>query len=181
MVLGEALVRAVILWALGARCKMSKHDRAKSGGLLDTLFFGRPHKKGGRGGGGSSGYGGGSGGLGGAGSGHGGSMNGGRPLSGTESDLPNLEEISNAVKRMTEAEVNQKFLEILEDMNIPKDKRDPLLLKPLDEKRKMILMHMKGKRVAVRAEKCGGGLFVFVLVRCGGIFFGLQQVGYVRS
>ncbi|XP_021701663.1 protein diaphanous [Aedes aegypti] len=122
---------------------MSKHDRAKSGGLLDTLFFGRPHKKGGRGG--SSSYGG-SGGLGGGGvSGHGGSINGGRPLSGTESDLVNLEEISNAVKRMTEAEVNQKFLEILEDMNIPKDKRDPLLLKPLDEKRKMILMHMKGK------------------------------------
>ena len=108
-------------------------------------------------------------------------MNGGRPLSGTESDLPNLEEISNAVKRMTEAEVNQKFLEILEDMNIPKDKRDPLLLKPLDEKRKMILMHMKGKRVAVRAEKCGGGLFVFVLVRCGGIFFSVfnKWVTYV--
>lgn len=167
--LGEALVRAVIFPALGLSCKMSKHDRAKSGGLLDTLFFGRPHKKGGRGG--SSSYGG-SGGLGGGGvSGHGGSINGGRPLSGTESDLVNLEEISNAVKRMTEAEVNQKFLEILEDMNIPKDKRDPLLLKPLDEKRKMILMHMKGKGFRRMRENRGGGLFVFVLVRYGGIFF----------
>ncbi|XP_058447723.1 protein diaphanous [Malaya genurostris] len=120
---------------------MSKHDRAKSGGLLDTLFFGRPHKKGGRGG--SGGYGGGGPG---GGSGHGGhSINGGRPLSGAESELALLEELNSEIKRMNEAEVDQRFLEILEDMNIPKDKRDPLLLKPLDEKKKMILMHVKGK------------------------------------
>ncbi|XP_055546474.1 protein diaphanous [Wyeomyia smithii] len=120
---------------------MSKHDRAKSGGLLDTLFFGRPHKKGGRGGSGNYGAGGPAGG-----SGHGGySINGGRPLSGAESELAILDELNNDMKRMNEAEVNQKFLEILEDMNIPKDKRDPLLLKSLDEKKKMILMHVKGK------------------------------------
>ncbi|XP_058818209.1 protein diaphanous [Topomyia yanbarensis] len=120
---------------------MSKHDRAKSGGLLDTLFFGRPHKKGIRGGSGNYG------GSGpGGGSGHGGhSINGGRPLSGAESELALLDELNNEMKRMNEAEVNQRFLEILEDMNIPKDKRDPLLLKPLDEKKKMILMHVKGK------------------------------------
>ncbi|XP_055641138.1 protein diaphanous [Toxorhynchites rutilus septentrionalis] len=119
---------------------MSKHDRAKSGGLLDTLFFGRPHKKGGRGG--AGGYG--SGTLSGV-SGHGGNgINGGRPLSGAESEISLLDELNNEIKRMTEAEVNQKFLEILEDMNIPKDKRDPLLLKSLDEKKKMILMHVKG-------------------------------------
>lgn len=167
--LGEALFRAVIFYALGLRCKMSKHDRAKSGGLLDTLFFGRPHKKGGRGG--SSGYG--SGGLGG-GSGHGGSINGGRPLSGAESELVNMEEISNEVKRMTEAEVNQKFLEILEDMNIPKDKRDPLLLKPLDEKRKMILMHLKGESVC---GKVRGRIICFCFGTVGYSAGVPQQVG----
>lgn len=120
---------------------MSKHDRAKSGGLLDTLFGGRPHKKASRHG--SSVYGSGSG-LGGVGGQSSGSLNG-RPLSGAESELAILEELNNQLKRMGETEVNQKFLEILEDMNIPKDKRDPLLLKTLDEKKKMILMHLKGK------------------------------------
>ncbi|XP_055592579.1 protein diaphanous-like [Uranotaenia lowii] len=123
---------------------MSKHDRAKSGGLLDTLFS-RPHKKASRSG--TGGYGSTSG-LGyGSGGSHGGSgsVNGNRPLSGTEAEMAVLDELSLALKRMPEAEVNQKFLEILEDMNIPKDKRDPLLLKPLDEKKKMILMHVKGK------------------------------------
>ncbi|EAA13883.3 AGAP009643-PA [Anopheles gambiae str. PEST] len=103
---------------------MSKHDRVKSGGFLDTLL-GRPHKKLGR---------------------HGGSgvLNGGRPLSGPDADLASLME-PNETHRLSEAEVNKLFLEILEDMNIPKDKRDPLLGKPLEEKRKMIDMHVKGK------------------------------------
>ncbi|XP_039444037.1 protein diaphanous [Culex pipiens pallens] len=128
---------------------MSKHDRAKSGGLLDTLFGGRPHKKGGsRHGSGHYGTGGGSLGGGGVG-GHGGygsgSLNGGRPLSGAEAEAAHFEELQAQMNRMAEPEVNQKFQEILEDMNIPKDKREPLLLKTLEEKKQMILMHLKGK------------------------------------
>uniref|UniRef100_A0A8D8KQT5 Protein diaphanous n=1 Tax=Culex pipiens TaxID=7175 RepID=A0A8D8KQT5_CULPI len=127
---------------------MSKHDRAKSGGLLDTLFGGRPHKKGGsRHGSGHYGTGGGSLGGGGVG-GHGGygsgSLNGGRPLSGAEAEAAHFEELQAQMNRMAEPEVNQKFQEILEDMNIPKDKREPLLLKTLEEKKQMILMHLKG-------------------------------------
>ncbi|XP_058123018.1 protein diaphanous [Anopheles ziemanni] len=123
---------------------MSKHDRVKSGGFLDTLL-GRPHKKSGRHGG-SANYGNGSSSGGGTigHSGSYGSLNGGRPLSGQDADLASLIE-SNETRKMSEAEVNQLFLEILEDMNIPQDKRDPLLEKPLEEKRKMIMMHVKGK------------------------------------
>uniref|UniRef100_A0AAG5DR30 Diaphanous n=1 Tax=Anopheles atroparvus TaxID=41427 RepID=A0AAG5DR30_ANOAO len=123
---------------------MSKHDRVKSGGFLDTLL-GRPHKKVGRHGG-SGNYGNGSGSAGGT-VGHSGSigsLNGGRPLSGQDADLASLIE-PNETRKMSETEVNQLFLEILEDMNIPQDKRDPLLGKPLEEKRKMIMMHVKGK------------------------------------
>lgn len=147
--------------------KMSKHDRAKSGGLLDTLFGGRPHKKGGsRHGSGHYGTGGGSLGGGGVG-GHGGygsgSLNGGRPLSGAEAEAAHFEELQAQMNRMAEPEVNQKFQEILEDMNIPKDKREPLLLKTLEEKKKMILMHLKGE------WRGGGGfrecLFLFWLWR----------------
>ncbi|XP_040164225.1 protein diaphanous [Anopheles arabiensis] len=124
---------------------MSKHDRVKSGGFLDTLL-GRPHKKLGRHGG-SGVYGNGpssAGGNGTGGYGSYGSLNGGRPLSGPDADLASLME-PNETHRLSEAEVNKLFLEILEDMNIPKDKRDPLLGKPLEEKRKMIDMHVKGK------------------------------------
>uniref|UniRef100_A0A182RGP4 Diaphanous n=1 Tax=Anopheles funestus TaxID=62324 RepID=A0A182RGP4_ANOFN len=124
---------------------MSKHDRVKSGGFLDTLL-GRPHKKLGRHGG-SGVYGNGPSSAGGNFSGYGGSygnINSGRPLSGPDADLVSLIE-PNETHRLSEAEVNKLFLEILEDMNIPKDKRDPLLGKPLEEKRKMIDMHVKGK------------------------------------
>lgn len=163
--------------------KMSKHDRAKSGGLLDTLFGGRPHKKGGsRHGSGHYGTGGGSLGGGGVGghSGYGsGSLNGGRPLSGAEAEAAHFEELQAQMNRMAEPEVNQKFQEILEDMNIPKDKREPLLLKTLEEKKQMILMHLKGEFGAAGAAdfEC---LFLFWLWRglAGGRF---QQVVERRS
>uniref|UniRef100_A0A182MPH3 Diaphanous n=1 Tax=Anopheles culicifacies TaxID=139723 RepID=A0A182MPH3_9DIPT len=123
---------------------MSKHDRVKSGGFLDTLL-GRPHKKLGRHGG-SGVYGNGPSSAGGNFSGYGsyGNLNGGRPLSGQDADGVSMME-PNETHRLSEAEVNKYFLDILEDMNIPKDKRDPLLGKPLEEKRKMIDMHVKGK------------------------------------
>ena len=108
---------------------MSKHDRSKSGSILDTLFFSRPHKKSGRG----NNYG-------------SQSINGGRPVS-AEADAASFENLQIEVKLLTLEEVNQKFSEILEDMNIPADKREPLLLKKVDEKKEMILMHLKGKKL----------------------------------
>lgn len=54
------------------------------------------------------------------------------------------QDIEIKVLRMTVEEINKKFHEILDDMNIPKDKRDPLMSKSLEEKRDMLKMHYKG-------------------------------------
>lgn len=105
---------------------MSKHDRTKSGGFLDTLFT-RSAKRGHRGA-----Y----------------NANGARPLSANENDYNDMQDLENLVLKLTVDEVNQRFNEILEDMNIPKDKRDPLMKKNLDEKRDMLKMHMKGKQIS---------------------------------
>ncbi|XP_067622436.1 protein diaphanous isoform X2 [Eurosta solidaginis] len=56
-----------------------------------------------------------------------------------------LQELENEIGALSGSDIDSKFLEILEDMNIPKDKRGPLLTKTLTEKRKMIFMHLKGK------------------------------------
>lgn len=101
---------------------MSRHDRTKSGGFLDTLFT-RSTKRGSR-------Y------------PHNGT--GTRPVSANENDYFDAQEIENMIIRLSVEEVNQRFHEILEDMNIPKDKRDPLMKKNLDEKRDMLRMHLKG-------------------------------------
>lgn len=103
---------------------MSKHDRTKSGGFLDTLFT-RSAKRSHR-----NTY----------------SANGTRPLSANENDYNDMQDIENLILKLTVEEVNQRFNEILEDMNIPKDKRDPLMKKNLDEKRDMLRMHLKGKQ-----------------------------------
>ncbi len=51
------------------------------------------------------------------------------------------------ILRMTVEEVNRKFGEVNDDMNIPPDKRKLVLEKNLDEKRKMLLMNLKkGKK-----------------------------------
>lgn len=101
---------------------MSKHDKTKtSSGLLD-MWFGRPKTKG---------------------KGH--TANGGRPISADSDSLADPQDLHNEIMRLTHEEVDEKFVDILEDMNIPKDKRQPLLEKSLDEKRDMILMHFKGK------------------------------------
>uniref|UniRef100_A0A1L8DMG4 Putative rac1 gtpase effector frl n=1 Tax=Nyssomyia neivai TaxID=330878 RepID=A0A1L8DMG4_9DIPT len=99
---------------------MSRSDRGKPSGIMDTLF-GRPKLRGKTG-----------------------SANG-RPISEPEGDL---QQLTAEVYRMTTDEITHKFLDILEDMNIPKDKRQPLLLKSVEEKREMILMHTKGKASA---------------------------------
>ena len=71
--------------------------------------------------------------------------NGGRPISADSDSLADPQDLHNEIMRLTHQEVDEKFVDILEDMNIPKDKRQPLLEKSLDEKRDMILMHFKGK------------------------------------
>lgn len=103
---------------------MSKHERNKSGGFLDTLFT-RSGKRNHR-----NTY----------------TANGARPLSANESDYNDMQDIENLILRLTVEEVNQRFQEILEDMNIPKDKLDPLMKKNLDDKRDMLKMHLKGKQ-----------------------------------
>lgn len=102
---------------------MSKHDRNKSsgGGLLDTLF-GRPKTKG-----------------------RNTTTNGGRPISAESDSINDPHDLTTEIMRLSNDEIDEKFIDILEDMNIPKDKRQPLLEKSLDEKRDMILMHFKGK------------------------------------
>ena len=100
---------------------MSKHDKSKSGGGLFDQWFGRPKTKG-------KSY----------------ASNGGRPVSAESDTLPEMQDLNNEIIRLSIEEVDQKFMEILEDMNIPKDKREPLLQKTLDEKRDMLFMHLKG-------------------------------------
>lgn len=111
---------------------MSKHDRTKSGGFLDTLFT-RSTKRGYR-----NTY----------------SANGTRPQSTNDTDFNDMD-IENLILKLTVEEVNQRFHEILEDMNIPKDKRDPLMKKNLEEKRDMLRMHLKGIQSAP-ASNCLG-------------------------
>lgn len=99
---------------------MSKNDKNKSsGGLLD-MVFGRPKTKGRTG------------------------TTNGRPVSSESDSIGDFQDLHNAIMSFTIEEVDQRFTDILEDMNIPKDKRQPLLKKSLDEKRDMILMHLKG-------------------------------------
>lgn len=112
---------------------MSRHDKSKSGGGLLDSWFGRPKTKSKSGsaanGNGSYGAGGGGGAA--------------RPMSQDTEQIADMQEITNQILRLDQEQVNQKFMEILEDMNIPKDKRQPLLLKSLEEKREMLIM--KGK------------------------------------
>lgn len=111
------------------KVKMSKHDRAKSGGgFLDTLSFGftrsstkRSNKH------------------------YYNGSNGARPVSADNDTFVDTQDIEFEVIRLTTEEVNSKFLEILEDMNIPKDKREPLVNKTIQEKRDMLKMHYKGE------------------------------------
>lgn len=137
---------------------MSRHDKSKSsgGGLLDS-WFGRPKTKSksgyaGNGSGAGNATGTGAGTYGTASGSHAGAYGGaggGRPTSlETGEQLADMQEITNQVLRLDADQVNQKFMEILEDMNIPKDKRQPLLLKSLEEKRDMLIM--KGMRELVR-------------------------------
>lgn len=100
---------------------MSKHDKTKTSSGLFDMVFGRPKTKG-------KSY----------------TSNGGRPISADSDSLADPQDLHNVIMRLSHDEVDEKFVDILEDMNIPKDKRQPLLEKSLDEKREMIVMHLKG-------------------------------------
>ncbi|XP_032293909.1 protein diaphanous isoform X1 [Drosophila virilis] len=109
---------------------MSRHEKSKSvgGGLLES-WFGRPSKSKGSGNYNSNSL----------------PHSAGRPVSTDNDGALDVDELQRHIQDLTEAEVNAKFLEIIEDMNIPKDKREPLLSKTVEERQKMIFMHMKGK------------------------------------
>uniref|UniRef100_A0A1A9X0U6 Formin GTPase-binding domain-containing protein n=1 Tax=Glossina brevipalpis TaxID=37001 RepID=A0A1A9X0U6_9MUSC len=100
---------------------MSKHEKHKTGGLLEN-WFGRPK-------------------------GRGGSYNSSGTLSGrptsADNDAIDLQELEKNICALSDSDVDIKFMEILEDMNIPKDKRAPLLSKSITERQKMIFMHLK--------------------------------------
>lgn len=114
---------------------MSRHEKMRQPGLLDT-FFGRPKVK------------------------HTKSSNnnnnnaGGRPVSSEGRDeAPDFQQLITEISRLSEKEVNDRFKELLDDMNIPTDKRAPLLQKNLDDRRKMLLMHVKGEDSPSRASR----------------------------
>lgn len=71
---------------------------------------------------------------------------GGRPVSSDNDAVQGVEDWERHVQELSEAQVDAQFLEIIEDMNIPKDKREPLLAKTKEERQKMILYHLKGKQ-----------------------------------
>lgn len=103
--------------------RMSKHEKTKSGGLLES-WFGRPKPK-------SANY-------------NTGTLSG-RPTSAEGDAAFDLQELERTIRGLSDSEVDIKFMEILEDMNIPKDKRGPLLSKSITERQKMIFMHLKGE------------------------------------
>lgn len=102
---------------------MSKHEKTKSGGILEG-WFGRPKTKGSQ---------------------YSTGTVSGRPTSAEGDAAFDLQELERTIRGLGDSEVDAKFMEILEDMNIPKDKRGPLISKTLTEKQKMIFMHLKGK------------------------------------
>nr|XP_046478788.1 protein diaphanous isoform X5 [Neodiprion pinetum] len=102
----------------------SRKDKTASG-FLDTLF-GRP-KKTGRGGG------------------VGGGMSHNtipRPNSGD--DFSEIEQQASIIERMDEETMNDKFEDMLNDMNLTEEKKAPLRQQPDMNKRKMLVMHCKG-------------------------------------
>ena len=104
-----------------------KHDRTKSTGFLDTLFTRstkRSHRN----------------------ATYSGAPHHARPVS-AENDFADSQDVELEVLKLTTEEVNQKFMEILEDMNINVDKREPLMKKSISEKRDMLKMHMKGRHL----------------------------------
>jgi len=83
---------------------------------------------------------------------------GGRPVSQDNYVVPGVEDFEQYIQQLSVAELDAKFLEIIEDMNIPKDKREPLLAKSKEERQKMLLWHLKGKEYYKKVNK---SMFVY--------------------
>ncbi|XP_008476969.3 protein diaphanous-like, partial [Diaphorina citri] len=55
-----------------------------------------------------------------------------------------LEEQENMLEKLNPEQLNQKFEDMLNDMNLSDEKKEPLRRQPLANKKKMLLMHYKG-------------------------------------
>lgn len=121
---------------------MSRHEKGKS--ILDAFGIGSTKRKGS--------------------SKHNGST---RPVS--TNDQPEVIddlEIDIRVKRMTIEEVNNNYRKVIEDMNIPKDKQEPLFKKSLEEKRDMLRMNMKKEIGNCNLISLFVFYFIFVASNC---------------
>nr|CAD7437653.1 unnamed protein product [Timema bartmani] len=101
---------------------MQRQDKNKSG-FLDT-WFGRPRKEKGR-----PTRGGGSGSL-------------SRPHS--ETEFPEPDEQEFFIEHLDDEALNDKFEDMLNDMNLSEEKKEPLRGQPSMNKKKMLIMHYKG-------------------------------------
>ncbi|XP_024944469.1 protein diaphanous isoform X5 [Cephus cinctus] len=105
--------------------RKSWYQKAESGIKLDT-WFGRPKK-----------------------SGRGGGVRGGtghntipRPHSGD--DFNEIEQQASIIENMDEETMNDKFEEMLANMNLTEEKKEPLRQQPEEKKRAMLVLHFKG-------------------------------------
>ncbi|KAL1452187.1 hypothetical protein WDU94_006485 [Cyamophila willieti] len=55
-----------------------------------------------------------------------------------------MDEEENRLEKLKPEELNQKFEDMLNDMNLSDEKKEPLRRQPLANKKKMLLMHYKG-------------------------------------
>ncbi|XP_014259782.1 protein diaphanous [Cimex lectularius] len=104
---------------------MSRHEKNKAPSFLDGLFFSRPSKKdGGRGG---AGY---------------------RPRPHSDGDFNDQDKFIEAERFITnldEVALNNKLEELLNDMNLSEEKKEPLRSLPLRTKQRMIINHFKDR------------------------------------
>lgn len=101
---------------------MSRHEKSKSGSknLFETMFSKSTKRQ------------------------HNSQQNGkSRPVSANENENEHVD-IDVQILRLTVEEINKKFNEIVDDMNLNAEKRAPLMMKTMEERREMIKMHLKG-------------------------------------
>ncbi|KAF5285112.1 hypothetical protein FQA39_LY16801 [Lamprigera yunnana] len=106
---------------------MSRHDKAKSGSFLES-WFQRGSKKGGP-------------------VSRPGNLSTSRPTSETDFGEPDenlLKLYEQQINSMDEKEIDKKFEELLNDMNLNEDKKRPLRTYPQENKKKMLIMQYKG-------------------------------------
>lgn len=98
---------------------MSRTERNRTGSFLDT-WFGRPKKSTQKG------------------------TVGQLPRPHSESDFNELEEHVEFIEQLDDEALNDRFEEMLDDMNLTEEKKEPLRLQPNMNKKKMLIMHYKG-------------------------------------